>query len=95
VFSRFGSDSSGGQKKEVKTQRFSPPGVVGCCRQSLSSKAGLPCQAGLMLHSRDACRNAVRDLPPEGVSRRFVAPQFAHVNGKISLEYRYCDGLTL
>src|SRR5260370_4358013 len=72
-------------KKEVKTRRFSPPGVVGCCRQSLSDKAGLPCQAGLMPHSRDACRNAVRDLPPEGVSWRFVAPQSAHVNGKISL----------
>jgi len=60
-----------------------PPGVVGCYGQFLCGVCSPPCQAVLRCHSRGARRNAVRDLPPEGMSRRFLAPRFVPVNSKI------------
>jgi len=40
-------------KKEVKTDSFSPPGVGGVLHdKGLGGSAGLPCQAGLRPHSR-------------------------------------------
>jgi hypothetical protein len=69
--------------------KFLPPGVVGCYGQFLSGIRSPPCQAGLPSHSRGARRNAVRDLPPEGMSRRFLAPRFVPVNAKIWLTIRY------
>src|SRR4029077_15022024 len=40
--STLGIHFGGTNKKEVKTQRFSPPGVVGCCRQSPAAKQACP-----------------------------------------------------
>jgi hypothetical protein len=56
-------------KKEVKTNAFSPPGVGGVLHDiPLGGSAGLPCQAGLQPHSRTAIRNSIGDAPPKSLS---------------------------
>ena len=79
------ASGSGGIKKEAKTYVFASRGG-GVLRTFLCGVRSPPCQAGLLPHSRDAGRNAVRDLPPEGMSLRFLAPWFAPVNSKIGQE---------
>jgi hypothetical protein len=43
----------------------------GVLQHSLGGETGLPCQAGLLRHSRDTAA-MVRDLPPEGMSWAFL-----------------------
>jgi hypothetical protein len=57
-------------KKEAKTEVLASRGVEWYW-QKPSTALSLPCQAGLLLHSRDARRSVVRDLPPEGMSCDF------------------------
>jgi hypothetical protein len=57
-------------QKEVKTEVLTSRGG-GVIQAKPSAACSLPCQAGLLPHSRDARRIVVRDLPPEGMSRGF------------------------
>src|SRR5215471_15725933 len=79
-----GRKHPGQNKKEVKTTTFSPPGVGGVLHDMpLGGSAGLPCQAGLRPHSRNAFWQFVRRLTTkELVFQRFVAPENVPVNRK-------------